>query len=42
MSPPIDLVLVRPKGETSPTVTAWLELLRERLPQIRKQMEDGI
>jgi DNA-binding transcriptional LysR family regulator len=39
VSPVIDLVLTRPKGEPSPTVSAWLELVRERLPKIRKQME---
>ena len=38
-SPPIDLVQVRPIGEPSPTVSAWIELLRERVPHIRKQME---
>jgi DNA-binding transcriptional LysR family regulator len=41
-SPPIDLVLVRPKGEVSPTVSAWLELVRQRIPQIRQQMEEGV
>ncbi len=39
VSPPIDLVLVRPKGEPSPTVSAWLDLVRERLPTIRLRME---
>jgi|SRR5579859_4118717 len=39
VSPVIDLVLTRPKGEPSPTVSAWLELVRERLPAIRQQME---
>jgi DNA-binding transcriptional LysR family regulator len=38
-SPPIDLVLARPKGEMPPTVSAWLELLRERRPLIRESME---
>ncbi len=38
-SPPIDLVAIRPKGEPSPTVAAWMELLRERTPGIRKMME---
>ncbi|MDR3456258.1 MAG: LysR family transcriptional regulator [Verrucomicrobiae bacterium] len=38
-SPFIDLVLTRPNGEPSPTVAAWLELVRERLPAIRRQME---
>jgi DNA-binding transcriptional LysR family regulator len=38
-SPAIDLVLTRRKGEPSPTVSAWLELVRERLPGIRQEME---
>lgn len=42
VSPYIDLVLTRPKGEPSPTVSAWLELVRERLPAICKQMETGV
>jgi len=42
VSPYIDLVLTRPKGEPSPTVSAWLELVRERLPAIRQQMETGV
>jgi len=42
VSPVIDLVLTRPKGEPSPTVSAWLELVRERLPVIRHQMETGV
>jgi len=42
VSPVIDLVLTRPKGEPSPTVSAWLELLRERLPTIRQQMEKEV
>jgi DNA-binding transcriptional LysR family regulator len=42
VSPPIDLVLVRPRGEVSPTVSAWLELLRQRGPEIRKRMEAGV
>jgi DNA-binding transcriptional LysR family regulator len=42
VSPAIDLVLARPKGEISPTVSAWLELVRERLPAIRQQMEKGV
>ncbi len=41
-SPTIDLVLARPKGESPPTVAAWLELLRERLPAVRRQMETSI
>ena len=40
--PPIDLVLVRPKGEQQPTVAAWIELLKGRLPEIRKRMESGV
>ena len=40
-SPVIDLVLTRPKGVPSPTVSAWLELVRERLPAIHQQMERG-
>ncbi len=38
-SPPIDLMIVRPKGEMPPTVSAWMDLLRERLPAIRARME---
>lgn len=41
-SPVIDLVLTRPKGEPSPTVSAWFELVRERLPAIRQQMEKEV
>lgn len=41
VSPYIELVLTRPKGEPSPTVSAWLELLHESLPAIRQQMEKG-
>jgi DNA-binding transcriptional LysR family regulator len=41
ISPVIDLVLTRPQGELSPTVSAWLEMVRERLPAIRQQMEKG-
>ena len=41
-SPSIDLNLIRPKGEPSPTVSAWMELVREHLPRIRSQMEDAI
>jgi DNA-binding transcriptional LysR family regulator len=40
--PIIDFVLIRPKGEPSPTVSAWLELVRGRLPAIRQQMEKGV
>ena len=42
VSPAIDLVLARPKGEPSPTVSAWLDLVRECLPTVRQQMENGI
>ena len=38
----IELVVVRLKNETSPTVSAWMELLRERLPNIRELMETGL
>jgi DNA-binding transcriptional LysR family regulator len=41
-SPPIDLVVMRPKGEVLPTVAAWMELVRERTPKIRAQMETGV
>src|ERR1700677_324391 len=41
VSPVIDFVQIRPKGEPSPTVSAWLELVRERLLAIRQQMEKG-
>jgi len=41
-SPPIELVLARPKGEMSPTVSAWLDLVREHLSAIRQQMENGV
>ena len=41
-SPPIDLVLALAKGEMSPTVAAWTEMVRERLPVIRRQMETGV
>jgi DNA-binding transcriptional LysR family regulator len=42
VSPVIDFVQIRPKGESSPTVSAWLELVRERLPAIRQQMKKGV
>ena len=42
VSPAIDLMLIRPKSEPSPTVSAWLDLVRERLPVIRHQMETGV
>ena len=35
--PPIDLVLARPLGEPPPTVAAFLDLLRQQLPRIRRQ-----
>lgn len=38
-SPAIDLVVARRAGEVSPTVAAWMELLREQLPAIRSRME---
>ena len=41
-APVIDFVLTRPKGDPSPTVSAWLELVRERLPVIRQQMEKDV
>jgi DNA-binding transcriptional LysR family regulator len=41
-APVIDLMLIRPKGEPSPTVSAWLELVREHLPSIRQQMEKAV
>jgi len=42
VSPIIDFVQIRPKGDPSPTVSAWLELLRERLPAVRQQMERSV
>ncbi len=39
VSPIIDFVQIRPKGEPSPTVSAWLELVGERQRAIRQQME---
>jgi DNA-binding transcriptional LysR family regulator len=42
VSPVIELVLARPKGEPSPTVSAWLELVHEHLPDIRQQMEKEV
>jgi DNA-binding transcriptional LysR family regulator len=38
-SPPIDLVVARPKGETPPAVAAFLERVRSHLPAIRKVYE---
>jgi len=35
--PPIDLVAARPLGEPSPTVAAFLDMLRQQLPRIRRQ-----
>ena len=40
--PIIDFVQERPKGEPSPTVSAWLELVHEHLPDIRQQMEKEV
>ena len=42
VSPYIDLVLIRPQSEPSPTVSTWLELVRESPPAIRQQMEKGV
>jgi DNA-binding transcriptional LysR family regulator len=35
--PPIDLVVARPLGEPPPTAAAFLEMLRQHLPRIRRQ-----
>ena len=35
--PPLDLVAARPDGEPPPTVAAFLEILRQQLPQIRSK-----
>jgi DNA-binding transcriptional LysR family regulator len=35
--PPIDLVAARPKGEPPPTVAAFIDMLREQIPRIRRQ-----
>jgi DNA-binding transcriptional LysR family regulator len=35
--PPFDLVAARPDGEPPPTVAAFLEILRQQLPQIRSK-----
>jgi DNA-binding transcriptional LysR family regulator len=35
--PPIDLVVARPLGEPPPTVAAFLDMLRQQLPRIRRQ-----
>jgi DNA-binding transcriptional LysR family regulator len=35
--PPIDLVVARPLGEPPPTVAAFLDILRQQLPRIRRQ-----
>jgi DNA-binding transcriptional LysR family regulator len=35
--PPIDLVAARPKGEPPPTVAAFIDMLRQQLPRIRRQ-----
>ncbi len=34
---PIDLVVARPLGEPPPTVAAFLDILRQQLPRIRRQ-----
>lgn len=38
-SPPIDLVMATRKGDSSPTVSAWRDLVHEHLPKIRAKME---
>jgi len=38
----IHLIMVRKRGDGSPTVAAWTELVREHLPDIRLRMEKGI
>jgi len=38
--PPIDLVAARPVGEPQPTVAAFLDLLRQKLPAIRSRYEN--
>jgi DNA-binding transcriptional LysR family regulator len=40
--PIIDFVQIRPKSEPSPTVSAWLELVRDSLTAIHQQMEKGV
>ena len=35
--PPIDLVVARPPGEPPPTVAAFLDMLRQQLPRIRRR-----
>ena len=35
--PPIDLVAARPRGEPPPTVAAFIDMLRQQLPRIRRQ-----
>jgi DNA-binding transcriptional LysR family regulator len=35
--PPIDLVVARPLGEPPPTVAAFLDMLRQQLPRIRRR-----
>ena len=35
--PPLDLVAARPRGEPPPTVAAFLDMLRQQLPQIRSK-----
>jgi DNA-binding transcriptional LysR family regulator len=35
--PPLEIVAARPKGEPSPAVAAFLEMLRQQLPAIRSK-----
>ena len=35
--PPLNLIAARPKGEPPPTVAAFLDMLRQQLPQIRSR-----
>ncbi len=35
--PPVDLLVARPLGEPPPTVAAFLDMLRQQLPRIRRQ-----
>jgi DNA-binding transcriptional LysR family regulator len=37
--PPLDLVAARPKGDPLPTVAAFLDMLRQRLPRIRNKYD---
>jgi DNA-binding transcriptional LysR family regulator len=38
--PPLDLVAVRPKGESPPTLAAFLDMLRQQLPRIQSKYAD--